>query len=345
MTFAIIKSVDLINEGKHEEVQELVRKALLVKIDDSVGTDLFEDPLTRIQNTDLLVDERRIGIPAFDDYIGNIRRGEMGFIYAPSSGGKSVMLANIGYYLAKQTLDVYIISLELNETMYSKRLDSIVTDHSIKEHRGVADEIARDLEKLSGSFGKIVTKRMPYRTTPAQVRVCLMEYHLKYGKYPDVLIVDYMHLMSSGVSSKHTGKFEEHEIIAFELRDIAADIDCYGFSAGQINREGQDVMSPSPAHVAGGISVINASDWSVAIAFNEEDIDNNQFQIHDLKIRNSGRKSKPIILYRDPETLRISDSPLKGKKLTSPIKKSKPAEDIDTAQGKEKLAKALKMRG
>ena len=37
MSIAILESVDLVEEGKLAEVQELVRKALLVKIDDSVG--------------------------------------------------------------------------------------------------------------------------------------------------------------------------------------------------------------------------------------------------------------------------------------------------------------------
>ena len=341
MTNAILESVDLIQEGELSSVEDKVRKALMIRLDESIGTSLMENVVERIEATDLDNDKRNTGIRAYDETIGPINRGDFHIVYAVSSGGKSVFLANIGYYLAKQGLDICVISLELNESLYSQRLDSIITDHSIEEHRGVATDILETYEELKKEgFGEITTKRMKYGTKPSEIRTYLMEYRLHKNKYPDVLIIDYMHLMKSD-DSKTSGKFEEHESIAFSLRDIMTDIDAYGFSAGQINREGQDVLKVNPSHVAGGISVVSASDSSVALVATEEDIDNNQMQLVQLKVRNFKKRTAPLTIYRNPHTLRITDDPLTGKKFKTPVK-ALANKDIDDSKGKRKLSKVLK---
>jgi len=341
MTNAILESVDLIQDGELTSVEDKVRKALIIRLDDSIGTSLMDNVIERIEATELDNDKRSTGIRAYDDTIGMVNRGDFHIVYAVSSGGKSVFLANIGFYMAKQGLDVCVISLELNESLYSQRLDSIVTDHSIDEHRGVAADILEEYNELKqNGFGDITTKRMKYGTKPSEIRTYLMEYRLHKNKYPDVLIVDYMHLMKSD-DSKTSGKFEEHESIAFSLRDIMTDIDAYGFSAGQINREGQDVLKVNPSHVAGGISVVSASDSSVALVATEEDIENNQMQLVQLKVRNYKKRTQPLTIYRNPNTLRITDEPLSGKKFKTPVKTSSNKE-IDESKGKKKLSKVLK---
>lgn len=342
MTNAILESVDLIQEGDLTSVENKVRNALMIRLDDSIGTSLMENVVERIEATDIENDKRYTGITAYDETVGPVNRGEFHIVYAVSSGGKSVMLANIGYYMALQGLDVCVISLELNESLYSKRLDSIITDTSIEKHRGVASDILESYKVLQESgMGEIVTKKMKYKTRPSEIRAYLMEYRLKKGKFPDVLIVDYMHIMGPD-DKKASGKHEEHEDIAFSLRDIMTDIDAYGFSAGQINREGQDVLKVNPSHVAGGISVVSASDSSVALVASEEDIDNNQMQLIQLKVRNFKKSTQPLTLYRNPHTLRITSSPMTGKKLTTPVKTSKIAAEIDGSKGKSKLTKVLK---
>jgi len=349
MTEAILDSVDLVKSGNLAEVQDMVKNALMVKIDDNVGVDLFEDVYDRITNMDMMVDEREIGIPAFDNLIGNVRRGELLMVYAPSSGGKSLFLANVARLMGKQKLDICVVSLELNEQLYSKRMDSILTNIDIKEHMQSAKEISQHLEELKTEYGSIVTKKMPYKSKVSDLRTYLMEYHLKYGKDPDVLIVDYLALMGARASTQGKGVSEEQGELAVDLRQLCEDIDCYGFSAGQINREGQNVTDVHPGHVAGGMSVINGSDTSVALVANEHDIENNQVQCRELKLRNAARTTEPVILYKCPKTLRMSDKPFSGNigrvnVRDSPVKKKKESEDVDSAKGKEKLMRALRKR-
>ena len=310
MTEAILLSVDLLKEDKKHQIPDLVRKALMVQLDNSVGLDLFEDPETRIINTDADSDNRPIGIPELDKLIGDIRRGELGMFFAETSGGKSVMLANAAVLLAEQKLDVAIISLELSDVLYSKRLDSILTETDIAFHKQKATDIADILKNKKDSYGKIITKRMPAnRTTVSHIRSYLMEYHLLYGKYPDVLVVDYLKLLGVDNYTRNMGTFEMDESKAIDLRELAAEFSMYVLSAGQLNRDGYGVTDIGPQHIAGGISVANTIDWGIAMYATEEDIDNNQVQLRQLKMRSNAKTKKPITLYRCPRTLRFSDTP------------------------------------
>lgn len=352
MTAAVLKSADLIGTDDQSSIPDLMRDALRISIDNSIGTSVFDDPFTRISTMADIVDERPIGIPSLDELVGNIRRGELGVVYAVSSGGKSVMLGNFANLLALQMLDVCIVSLELNEELYSKRLDTILTEFDIQHHADKAQEIANSLGAMKGTMGDITTKKMRSKSTVSDVRNYLTEYHLVKGKYPDVLIVDYLGLMRS--TRKDLNKADEQEDIAIGLRDLADEFQMYGFTAGQINREGQDVIKVGPQHVAGGISVINSSDWAIAMTATEEDLDNNQVQVGQLKMRNNTKTAKQITLYRCPKTLKFSDEPFSGKKIGStPMKtppignKAKPqtskpkASEVSSSKGKDKLRKAM----
>lgn len=343
MMLAVLEGADRINEGDITSVQDLVRDALRVKLDSSLGTDLFEDPEERISMMDEMKDHRKIGIDSIDEKIGHIGRGELGVVCAPSGGGKSLMLANIGYYLARQGLNVLNISLELDEGLYSKRLDTIATNFDINQHRESAADIAEALGKLSGNMGSIVTKRMPNGTTASQINAFVMEYYIQRGYYPDVLNVDYLAGMGvDGMKSlANANKFDTDKIKSEALREIADEHMLYAFTAAQINREGQDVYSGvGPQHIQGGISLIQTSDWTIAMVANQEDIDNNQFKTVEMKLRNAAITGKMHTGYKNPKTLRISNQA--GTSVTNtPNKKKlgKSANEKNKATAPEKVKK------
>lgn len=347
MIITILESVDLIEEGQLELVAEKTREALMVRLDNSVGIDIYENPEERIRNTDLYSDERSTGIIPIDILTGKIRRKELGVIYGTSGSGKSVTLANLAKQLSSQGLEGIIISLELREDLYAKRLDSILTLTDIAEHKQNAAKIAKMYECMAKTTGRIVTKFMPYGTTCSQIRTVIMEYVLKYQKNPDFIIVDYLALMGvDGVSARQASdKHSMDEKKSFGLRNIGDEFNAYMFTAGQINREGQDVMKVSASHVAGGISAVNASDWAIAMVANEEMIDNDEFQVIQLKVRNGGKTRKPITMYRNPTTLEIADKPFVNVKKVPYLNKTESKPDQSSSKsGRDKLRDAIKLR-
>lgn len=346
MAKAILEGVDLVNEGRSHEVEALVREAMLVKLDKSVGLDLFLDVKERINHMDDNLINYSTGSDLVDALIGRIRRGELIVTSAVSSGGKSLHLGNMGIALAKQGLDVAIVSLELNEPLYAKRLDSMITGTDIAEHKKNAEEIDRLMSKSKESMGNFIIKQMPPGSNASQIRAYLLEYSLEYGKYPDVLIVDYIGIM--GATTKSSNKFDQDEEKAIALRQMAVEYDMIALTAQQLNREAANVVDVTYAHLSGGISLANTSDALIALVQTEQDIDNNQVQVKWIKLRNAPKTNKPVILYRCPKTLRFSDSPnVKTTNLSKPsyIKKSADKEESPKpSNGKDKLKKALSKR-
>jgi hypothetical protein len=351
MANAILTSVDLINDGKSNEVEELVRQAMLVKLDTSVGTDLFYHVGERIIDMDISFVNYSTGSKQVDDLVGFIRRGELFVTAAMSSGGKSLHLGSMGIALARQQLDVAIVSLELNEALYSKRMDSMISKVDIAHHRDNAEKIDGIMADEKKNMAEIVIKQLSPGSNAGQIRAYLLEYSLKYKKYPDVLVVDYIGIM--GANTKSSNKFDQDEEKAIALRQMAVDYDMIVLTAQQLNRDADGVVDISYSHLAGGISLANNSDTVIALVQTEEDIDNNQIQIRGIKLRNAPKRSRPVILYRCPKTLRFGDDPfIKGKapSVSKPIPTKgvdKPAEkQTSTASSgtKSKLRDALKLK-
>lgn len=355
MRNALMMSADIIHDSERlAEVETLVRDALMVRIDNTVGIDLFEDSLTRIQNTEEVRDVWMTGIDALDSLSGGLGVGEVMSIFAESSAGKSVMLANIANKLSKDGKDTLIISLEMSENMYAKRLDTVMSGHDIKNHSENAVAISEYLEENKDTFGRVTVKRLPYGTTVAQIRAVAMEYELLYGKAPFAFVVDYLALMSDGGAARGD-KFSEMENIAFGMKDLMEDLKSRCYTAGQLNRDGYDVVAIRPNHIAGGISLINALDVAVGMAQTEADIENNQVQLVQMKVRSHNKTRDPVIIYRCPKTLQMQSKPFtyeqQQKSAKSDVKGSsktandriKAKKDLTSTSGKDKLNALLKL--
>lgn len=343
MTNAVFDSVDLIKEGKLADVSDLVRKALMVKIDDSVGVELFDSAAERIKTTDEMSGEIYFGVKELDDLLNGIRKKEVGIVYGSTGAGKSVMLANMSYWLSKKQHNGLIVSLELKDVLYAKRMDCIFTGGDIAKHSDNADSFEEFYREHEENLGIVVIKRLKTGSTQTDIETVLLEYELKYGIKPDYLIVDYLALMGlTGVNQSSMNKFDLDELKIFELQRIADEWDLYCLTAGQLNRDADGIVDLSPKHVAGGLSAVNGSDWSLGLVATDQDIENNQFQLKQLKIRNGAKSKKPIIMYRCPKSLRVSDQPFLGQSpLVKKVDKSDDSGKMNST-GKDKMRQILK---
>lgn len=307
MRQAILSSVDYLEGNKMSSIFEEIRTALMVKADNDLGTDHFEDPFERLTRMQETLEERPIGIDKLDELLDNVRRGELGIFAAGTGGGKSIILSNVAMYMARQKLDALILSVELNEEMITKRMDSMITGINTKEVFSRIEDVVDILNDEKENYGSIRVKRMPSSASPATIRTYLMEYHLAYGKYPDVICLDYIDIMKpDNPQLMGDNKFNIDEHLTFGVRDIMAEYDIYGFTASQLNRDAVDKTEINYGMIAGGISKVNASDFTVAIYATQEDIDNCIVNIRQLKVRNTSKKTNSIQLYLNPHTLKMT---------------------------------------
>lgn len=349
MNAAILDSVDLVEQGEVEKVQQLVRDALMVKIDKTLGTSIFEDIRQRIERARQNRQGITLGIPGIDDLNGGQwYSGELYMFAGATSTGKSVALANVADRLSSQGKDSLIVSVEMDEDPYSVRIDSIVTGLPIKDTP--VDDLVRGIESVKDQYGNIDIKRVNNKFGLEGIRSLFMEYHLKYGKYPDVFLLDYIDIFANGTSLGSMSVHERDEIKTHSLRDMMVEFDCMGWTACQLNRDSYtDVINVSVAHIAGGVSKANGADGMFAMVATDEDLDNNQLQLKGIKVRNAEKSSVMTTIYRCPKTLRLSDQPFSGgstppKPKSSPIDNRTKKDDTtkkSPPKGKAKLKAAL----
>ncbi len=348
MRHAILSSVDHLEENKMSSIFNEIREALMVKADNDLGTDHFEDPFNRLTAMQETLEQRPIGIDKLDTLLDEVRRGELGIFAAGTGGGKSIILSNVAMYMARQKLDILILSVELSEEMITKRMDSMITGVNTKEVFSRIDDVVDILDSERDNYGSIRVKRMPSSASPSMIRTYLMEYHLTYGKYPDVICLDYIDILKPD-DSKLLGdnKFNIDEHLTFSVRDIMAEYDIYGFTASQLNRDAVDKTEINYGMIAGGISKVNASDFTVAIYATQEDIDNCIVNIRQLKVRNTAKTTQPIQLYLNPHTLKIT-SDLPDLSVSAPSQhkllggRSGQSKGDAPATGKKRLQASLK---
>lgn len=264
---AIMDAPALIKDGDFGAVERLVRDAITVSLNKSLGVDYFANPLDRLEAMLSAPDRTTVGFgQEFDDAIGGgLARTEMLLLTANSGGGKSIVMANIALNYVNMGMNVLYVSLELSESMISQRFDQMLTGIPQFMWRENYSKIAEAITKNKKKAGHLCITRMPVGTNANNIRAFLKEYELKFGIIPDMIVVDYLDLMGPNEKVSADNISEKDKRAAEQLRDIGFDYNAYIVSASQQNRSAIDAPEINQSHIAGGITKINTVDISVSI--------------------------------------------------------------------------------
>ena len=235
MKGAILQSVDLLKEGKFEEIQKTIEDSLKISTEQDMGHDYFDSFKSRQQ-----VHVRSCiptGFPLLDQSSvldGGLAHGELGVVMAPTGGGKSFMLVNFGYGALAAGKNVVHYTFELSETHVGNRYDSRITSIPTKELRSRMSEAEGQLANFNG--GQLFIKEYP----PKVATINTIKFHmgrlLSNGFSPDLIIIDYGDLMKS--RRGYDQKRFELESIFEDLRALSMEMKLPIWTATQSNRDG-----------------------------------------------------------------------------------------------------------
>lgn len=310
MTEAILMGPELLKKGDFGKILSVLKDATTVGLQKDLGIDYFEDPEMRLKRS--LIDEPKIstGIPELDAAIGGgIGRQELLLFAANSGGGKSMTMLNVGKNLLTQGYNGIYVSLEMSETLVSKRLDSMITriaqENLLKEMSKAASVIENNASKM----GKFRIKRMPEnRTNINTIRSYLQQLEQSTGFIPDFIIVDYIDIMGTTMNVSYENLFVKDKYVTEEVRSLGFDFNCMMISASQLNRAAIESDKLNHAHIQGGISKIQTSDYVVAIKQDDLMRSTGEIVFEILKSRNSRGVGKRMLLDWDPVSLTITST-------------------------------------
>jgi hypothetical protein len=327
MVDAITDSYSLIQDNEFGEVYKKVSEALNVSLKKDLGLDMFNDPENKLK--ELLEETENIstGIRLLDEYTGGgPGRKQMGILSANSGGGKSVGLSNLANNYVLQGYDVAYISLELPPEMIFLRQAYIMTSFSHRVWKSKIPEIAGKIKEFGNlGVGNFRITRMPIGSNANAIRAYLKHYEIQYGKAPDVLVVDYLDLMSPIGGTKNKSLSEQDREKSQEMYEILNNYDMLGWSASQQNRDALKTNNPDQSIIAGGISKVDICDYWISMYMNSDMRLEGDMMIYMLKTRYSDAHGKQGLLHFDDASLKISDheNPEKEEDLIRRIEKNK----------------------
>jgi replicative DNA helicase len=276
---AIIKSVDLLEIGKYNEIKDLVDKALKAGQPRNIGHNWREDIESRLAGVS------RITVPTGWDAIdfligGGLGAGELGVIAAPAGIGKSWALSTIGSNAARLGKRVVHYTLELNEAYQGLRYDTIysgIEAGSIPQH---PEAVRKIVDSISGD---IIIKYYPARSITVHTIAAHIE-HLTINKLrPDLIIVDYADLMRA--TSKTDARYQELGIIYEELRSLSGEVGIPCWTASQTQRSSIQDEVIQADKISESYSKIMTADLVISLSRKLEDKANHTGRAHVIKNR------------------------------------------------------------
>jgi len=285
-----------------------VESAVNVNLSTEKGLEIFSD-------IDILIDELGRVEPTIpsgwnwlDGKIGGgfQENGRALYVFIGETNiGKSIFLGNIASNIALQNKTVLIISLEMPETMYAKRLASSISKIPMSnlaiDSQSLKTLIKETQEKYSNA--KILIKEFaPSTLTPSQLSGFIKKL-IQGGIEPDAIVIDYINIMHSPVG---VNSYERIKYLAEKIRAMSYEFNCPIITASQINRSGYSTSEPGLATVSESMALPATADCVFNIWQTDEDKEMGIINLGLVKNRfgiNSGAQPLKI----DYHTLTLSE--------------------------------------
>ena len=289
------------------EVYEKFNKACSISLSIDRGHDYFEDIDNHID--DLLTIDNTISTlwPWVDEKLGGgyLENGRAIYIFAGETNiGKSIFLGNTATNIAKQGKTVLLISLEMSELMYSKRLSSDITKIPLNSLHLMTDELKASAVKFKNSTqSRILIKEFPPNTVTCNQVRAFIERITNSGVEIDAIVLDYVNLLRS---NRGNNSYERVKYATEELRALSYIFNCPIITATQLNRQGYNEVNPELDTISESIGLAATADCIFGIWQEEEDAELGIIKLGVMKNR-FGPNFGNTTLNIDYTTLTITD--------------------------------------
>lgn len=204
---------------------------------------------------------------------GFLQNGRSIYIFAGETNvGKSIVLGNIACNIAKQGKTVLLVSLEMSEMVYAKRLAGNLTGIEINNLRYELPNLEDKLQSFvtNNPTSRLLIKEFPPSTiTPSQLGAFIKKLE-QNGTEIDAIVLDYVNLMHSPIGNN---SYERVKIATEQVRALSYQFNCPIITATQLNRTGYDKSDPSLDTIGESMGLAMGADAIFSVFQNEDDRD------------------------------------------------------------------------
>lgn len=219
----------------------------------------------------------------------------------------SICLANIVVNVLMQNKNVVIISPEMSEMRYAKRISGILTGIAIANLESDIDGWERKVIEFNNKYlSRLIVKEVPTKGVSAKnIYGYLLKLKNRRGFNPNLICIDGHALLKPSVSK--SSKHEELQYIVQECRGLSYVFPAPVLSVAQLNRSSHKASNPGLDSMSGSWDSLADFDAHVNIWQTDEDREANIIRFGGKKVRD-GAKGAEGFLNIDYDTLRLSES-------------------------------------
>jgi len=295
---------------------EINTSEILKKFEGACSINLSIDlGLEVLSNSNLIIDDLNkvedfisTGYPWIDQKIGGglQANGRSLYVFAGETNiGKSIFLANIACNIAKQNKTVLIISLEMPELIYAKRLSSNITKIPVFRLKGEQEQLKAGIDEFANKNpqAKIFIKEFPPATVSPLHLSAFVKKFIAKGIKVDAIVVDYLNLVHSPYGNN---SYERVKYVTEKIRAMSYIFNCPIVSATQLNRSGYNESDPSISTISESIGLAATADVLLSIFQTDEERELGVIHLGMMKNR-FGPNFGNVLLRIDYPTLTISE--------------------------------------
>ena len=307
--------LDIVDNKERDikSIYDKFSKACNISITTNIGHNYFKDVEQHVIDLTTREEKIKTGWDWLDTRLdgGFLEQGRSMYIFAgPTNVGKSIFLSNVASNAAAQGKNVLVVSLEMSEMIYCKRITSKLTGLPINR----LDEHVDELREKVGQFkmthpraNMIIKEFAPSSITPLQLEGFIKKLVNKKFK-PDIIVLDYLNLMASTYGNN---SYERIKSISEQVRAMSYTFECPIVSATQVNRTGygnnNDTGGPGLEAIGESYGLGATADAIVSIWRTEEDEEDDALHIGIIKNR-FGANTGSTRVGIDYNTLTITEN-------------------------------------
>jgi len=306
----MLEVADDISSGKIDTsfILDKFEKSCNINLNCDIGLDM-------INNFDLVIKDITTDAPTIssrwkwlDDKLdgGFLENGRALYVFAGETNvGKSIFLGNVASNIASQNKTVLIITLEMSEMMYAKRLSSSITKIPIRSLRDEAATLKQQIGEISKESPgcRILIKEFPPSTVTCHQLQSFIKNLISSGIEIHAVVVDYVNLIKSNIG---TNSYERIKYATEHLRALTYTFNCPFITATQLNRTGYNVNNPGLDTIGESIGLAATADVIIGISQDDEDREMDLIKISLMKNR-FGPRAVGTTMKIDYSTLTVSE--------------------------------------
>ena len=299
------------NEIDTSKIYDTFEKACNISLVNDLGCNYFDDIDKHIEDLKRVNTVIPTGFQWLDERIGGGVQEHGRALYIVSgvtNSGKSILLGNIGANFLSLDKTVVIISLEMSEAIYAKRISSQLSQIPLNRLVNQSEALKAFIQDYRSHHPQsklFIKEYAPKEITVNHIKAYIKQLINKRRIKPDVIIVDYVNLIEA---SPATGdSYTDVKKVSEQLRALSYIFSVPVISATQLNRSGYDKQNPGLETTSESMGLAHTADVQFAVWSNETDKDLGIIHLGMQKNRfgpNFGTKALRI----DYDTLRVYQS-------------------------------------